>query len=198
MTVSPSAVTFGSCSGANPKLLSFPNGQCVSTQVTVRNGVAPARIEVSGGNAVPADGGRQWTLCGGHGGAACAGGKGAPGADQYTERTVGQLTKKATAEGPLLTGAPACDTAFSSAGCGAFMPPPAAAVVAVAQLVVLVLLVLLLLLELDELQAAVSTRPLATAALAAIRCLPRTIPPKAQSPEPGMQEAKSWLDKSRA
>jgi len=60
------------------------------------------------------------------------------------------------------------------------MPPPAAAEVAVAQLVVLVvpLLVLpvLLPLELDELpQAAVSSRPLATAAVAAIRCLARTI-----------------------
>ncbi|HJY67694.1 MAG TPA: hypothetical protein VJ254_13275, partial [Streptosporangiaceae bacterium] len=47
----------------------------------------------------------------------------------------------------------------------------------------LVLLVLpLLLLELDELQAAVSTRPLATAALAAIRCLARTVPSQAQVP----------------
>jgi hypothetical protein len=81
------------------------------------------------------------------------------------------------------------------------MPPPAAAEGAVAQLVVLVLLVLLvlvLLLELDELQAAVSTRPLATAALAAIRCLARTIPSQAQVPGPGIQEAKSWLDKSRS
>jgi len=60
------------------------------------------------------------------------------------------------------------------------MPPPAAAEVAVAQLVVLVVLLLvlpvLLPLELDELpQAAVSSRPLATAAVAAIRCLARTI-----------------------
>jgi len=58
------------------------------------------------------------------------------------------------------------------------MPPPAVAEVTVAQLVllpVLVLLVLPLLLELDELQAAVSTRPLATAALAASTCLARTI-----------------------
>jgi hypothetical protein len=61
------------------------------------------------------------------------------------------------------------------------MPPPAAAELAVAQLVVLVVLLLvlplvLLPLELDELpQAAVSSRPLATAAVAAIRCLARTI-----------------------
>ena len=67
------------------------------------------------------------------------------------------------------------------------MPPPAAAEVAVAQLVVLVLLVVLLplLLELDELQAAVSIKPLATAALTASRCLARTIPSQTQSPDRG-------------
>jgi hypothetical protein len=67
------------------------------------------------------------------------------------------------------------------------MPPPAAAEVAVAQLVVLLLLVLLLLplalLELDdELHAAVSSRPLATAAVAAMKCLARTIPSQATVP----------------
>ena len=61
------------------------------------------------------------------------------------------------------------------------MPPPAAEEVAVAQLVVVVVLLLLLLLVLlpllepDELQAAVSTRPLATAAETASTCLARTI-----------------------
>jgi hypothetical protein len=65
------------------------------------------------------------------------------------------------------------------------MPPPAAAEVAVAQFVVPLLLLLLplALLELDEeLQAAVSRRPLATAAVAAIRCLARTIPSQATVP----------------
>jgi len=80
------------------------------------------------------------------------------------------------------------------------MPPPAAAEVAVAQLVVLVLLVVLLplLLELDELQAAVSTKPLATAALTASTCLARTIPSQTQSPDRGHKKPKSWLDKSRS
>ena len=67
---------------------------------------------------------------------------------------------------------------FWAAATRAFMPPPAATEVAVAQLVLLVLLLLLvlpLLLELDELQAAVSTRPLATAALTASTCLACTI-----------------------
>ena len=70
------------------------------------------------------------------------------------------------------------------------MPPPAEAELTVAQLAELVLLVLvpLLLLPLallepdDELQAAVSRRPLATAAVAAIRCLARTIPSQATVP----------------
>jgi hypothetical protein len=67
------------------------------------------------------------------------------------------------------------------------MPPPAAAEVAVAQLVPL--LVLPLLLELDELQAAVSSTPLATAAVAAITCLARTIfPPKHSPRDPGCKK----------
>jgi len=84
------------------------------------------------------------------------------------------------------------------------MPPPAATEVTVAQLVLLVLvllvlLVLPLLLELDELQAAVSTRPLATAAVAASTCLARTISlPSTVPGNPGKQQAKSWLDKSRS
>jgi hypothetical protein len=70
------------------------------------------------------------------------------------------------------------------------MPPPAATEVAVAQLVLLVLLLELvlplLLLELDELQAAVSSTPLATAAVAATMCLARTISLPSKSPGPGI------------
>jgi len=65
------------------------------------------------------------------------------------------------------------------------MPPPAAAEVAVAQLklllLVLVVVVLLLLLELEE-HAAVSSRPEATAATAAIACLARKIPSQTTVP----------------
>jgi hypothetical protein len=73
------------------------------------------------------------------------------------------------------------------------MPPPAVTEVAVAQLVPLlvVLLLLLLLLELDELQAAVSTTPLATAAVAAITCLARTI--SLPSTVPGIRDARSQI-----
>jgi hypothetical protein len=69
------------------------------------------------------------------------------------------------------------------------MPPPAVAEVAVAQLVLLLVLVLLLL-ELDELlQAAVSSTPLATAAVAAITCLARTI--SLPSTVPGTRDTRS-------
>jgi len=72
------------------------------------------------------------------------------------------------------------------------MPPPAETEVAVAQLVPLLLVVLpLLLLELDELQAAVSTRLLATAALTAITCLARTI--SLPSTVPGTRETRSQI-----
>jgi hypothetical protein len=76
------------------------------------------------------------------------------------------------------------------------MPPPAAAEVAVAQLVLLVLLLelvlpLLLLLELDELQAAVSSTPLATAAVAATMCLARTI--SLPSTVPGIRDPRSQI-----
>jgi hypothetical protein len=66
------------------------------------------------------------------------------------------------------------------------MPPPAAAEVAVDQLTELLLLVVLLgVLELDELQAAVSSTPLAIAAPAAIMCLARTIPSQTTVPGRG-------------
>jgi len=75
------------------------------------------------------------------------------------------------------------------------MPPPAATEVTVAQLVLLVLVLVLvllpLLLELDELQAAVSTRPLATAALAASTCLARTI--SLPSAVPGTRDSRSQI-----
>jgi hypothetical protein len=81
------------------------------------------------------------------------------------------------------------------------MPPPAATELTVAQLVLLVLPLLLvllvllvlplLLLELDELQAAVSTRPLATAALTASTCLARTI--SLPSTVPGTRDPRSQI-----
>src|SRR5271170_1563225 len=85
---------------------------------------------------------------------------------------------------------------FLAAAIRAFMPPPAAAEVAVAQLVVLPVLALLVVVllppELDELpQAAVSSRPLATAAVAAITCLARTM--SLPSTVPGTRETRSQI-----
>jgi hypothetical protein len=75
------------------------------------------------------------------------------------------------------------------------MPPPAATEVAVAQLVLLVLLLELvlplLLLELDELQAAVSSTPLAIAAVAATIRLARTI--SLPSTVPGIRDPRSQI-----
>jgi hypothetical protein len=64
------------------------------------------------------------------------------------------------------------------------MPPPADAEVAVAQLtaVPLLVLVVLVVLELDELHAAVSSRLLVTAAVAAMTCLTRTLSLPSQVP----------------
>ena len=119
VTVSPAVVTYGDCSGAYRRALSFPNGRCVSAGVQVRNGAAPARIEVAGAAAVPADGGRRWTLCGGAGAPACSGPSEAPGSDQYSERTAGQERAPGAAGDTLLSDAPECDLAFGSAGCRA-------------------------------------------------------------------------------
>jgi hypothetical protein len=76
------------------------------------------------------------------------------------------------------------------------MPPQAEAEVAVDQLQLLVVVpLLLLLLELEE-HAAVSSRPEATAATAAIACLARKIPSQTTVPRWGLN-AGAWLDKSR-
>jgi hypothetical protein len=83
---------------------------------------------------------------------------------------------------------------FLAAAIRAFMPPPAATELTVAQLVLLVLLLLvlpLLLLELDELQAAVRTRPLATAAPTASTFLARTI--SLPSTVPGIRDPRSHM-----
>jgi hypothetical protein len=114
VTVSTSAVTL--CSSASP--LTFPNGTCESPNITITNGTTPANIEVSGADAVPSDGGTEWTLCQVlkvSGPTPCDGSDN-PGADQYSEFTQGG--------GPQLDGpgSPQCDTAFDPSptpGCSA-------------------------------------------------------------------------------
>jgi hypothetical protein len=97
-----------------------PKGDCqlpVGTLV-IQDGRAPSQIEVSGSDAVPADAGRHWTLCGGTG-SACTGKHGGPGANQLKITTVGGAKKPTDAT--ILSYAAQCDTAFDlatgTAGC---------------------------------------------------------------------------------
>src|SRR5215469_15490230 len=92
----------------------FRNEDCqlpVGTLV-IQNGGVPSHIEVSGSDAVPADAGRHWTLCGGTG-SACTGKRGRPGPNQFQSTTLGG-TKKPNAA-TILTYAVQCDTAFDLA-----------------------------------------------------------------------------------
>src|SRR5947209_15634837 len=117
LTVSPSAISFGSCEDAagapSPAGLAIPHGTCrtpdgtgADAPITITNGDVASQIDVSGGDALPADNGQHWTLCGT--GASCSA-FGAPGADQFSLdlRAVGN-----TAVQPRLGTTPACDNVF--------------------------------------------------------------------------------------
>jgi hypothetical protein len=121
LTVTPNV--FSMCTAGTP--LNFPNGLCESAPITITNGGAGGRIEVSGGNAVPSDQVTNWSLCGA-GGNSCTGtpvcttapgglqlcGAAPPGVDQF-EQSTGNAGGFA---GPNLAPGLACDTAFDSAG----------------------------------------------------------------------------------
>jgi hypothetical protein len=77
--------------------------------VTIANGSAPAHIDVAGSDAIPADGGTHWTLCGGVG-QTCTGKNDRPGRDQLQATTLGGTKKPSP--GTTLTYTPLCDTAF--------------------------------------------------------------------------------------
>jgi hypothetical protein len=70
-SVSLSPTATDQCSGGAP--LTFPNGRCNSTTITVTNGSAAGHIDVQGADAIPQDLATHWTLCGGTG-PACTGG----------------------------------------------------------------------------------------------------------------------------
>jgi len=65
LTVSPGALTLGTCSGGNSTAtqLGFPNGQCQGGPATITNTGAASHISLEGTNAVPFDNGTQWKLC---------------------------------------------------------------------------------------------------------------------------------------
>ena len=131
VTVSPSTVTYGSCTenGTGKPTgneLKLPAGECFAptqsadgaAEITVTNGSEPSQIDVAGAQAAPNGGGTDWQLCGN--GLTCTGSDGQqPGADQYLEATLSLAGELQT--GAILTGAPQCDKAFQpgAAGCQA-------------------------------------------------------------------------------
>jgi hypothetical protein len=134
VTVSPSSAAFDGCSGGNASVntaststaLGFPNGHCSlgtpgahgSFPITITNTGVAADVYVSGGNAVPSDGGTQWGLCnfGTNPAKACNADTGKlPGANQYVVQnfTAGSMNPSG------LTGTLTCDTQFAAGQCSA-------------------------------------------------------------------------------
>jgi hypothetical protein len=105
VTVSPSSASL--CSSASP--LTFPNGRCQTSNITITNGSAAGHIDVNGADAIPADSGTHWTLCAGTVAPTCSGG-GNAGQDQYRENT---FNNSNTSIRPDLTNTPQCDTSFA-------------------------------------------------------------------------------------
>jgi len=86
--------------------------------VVITNGEVLSHVDVAGSDAVPADGGKHWTLCGGGAAQPCTGRHGRPGRDQFQAITLGG-PKKAS-PGTILGYAPLCDIAFDQgSGCTA-------------------------------------------------------------------------------
>jgi hypothetical protein len=130
ITVSPGSVQFGNCSGGNgatnstDKAMGYPNGLCsvgvVNEQfpITVSYTGLPGQVYVQSSNAVPSDGGTQWTLCSPPAGGSeqpqttCKGTNGLPGNDQYMVQNFAEQVSSAT----VLNGSAACDQEFDPAG----------------------------------------------------------------------------------
>ena len=134
VTVAPSSAAFGGCIGGDASVntastsaaLGFPNGHCSlgapgahgSFPITITNTGVAADVYVSGGNAVPSDGGTQWGLCnfGTDPAAHCSADSGKlPGANQYVVQnfTAGSMNPSG------LTNTLTCDTQFAAGQCSA-------------------------------------------------------------------------------
>lgn len=123
VTISPSHAKFLNCAGgdggANTRSagskLGFPNGTCFveSTIVIANTGIA-SDIDISGTDAVPADGMTGWTLCSTRDDSApaCDGRRHAPGPNQYEVFNVGTF---GTQRGGI-TDTPRCDSVFGPEG----------------------------------------------------------------------------------
>jgi hypothetical protein len=129
VTVSPTKDTFGNCKGGDSSLntaatsaaLGYPNARCwlgkpgSAFPITITNSGIASYIYVSGSNAVPSDGGTQWSLCnpGANAAVACTSDSGLfPGKDQYVVRN---FSPDRGLNSAGLTDTPACDTGFGSA-----------------------------------------------------------------------------------
>lgn len=137
ITVSPGSVNFGGCrggigaTGSTDASMGYPNATCsvggtganASYPITVSYTGLPGQVEVSATNAVPSDGGTQWSLCNpliqGQNPPACDGGQGLPGKDQYEL----QSQSAAAATGVALTTTSACDKVFDAGGVCSAAPP---------------------------------------------------------------------------
>jgi hypothetical protein len=120
LTISPTSATM--CTPQSP--MTFPNGVCDSSPVTITNGLAGGHVEVNGASALPNDGsGNGWVLCGGAG-LTCSGGASpnfVPGTNEYEESNA-----NATGGGvspPFFTTTPACDMAFQAGNAGCVSSP---------------------------------------------------------------------------
>jgi hypothetical protein len=78
--------------------------------IKITNGASAGHVDVTGSDAIPSDGGKHWTLCGGIG-QACTGKRGRPGKDQLQTATLGGSVRK-PAQGTILTYNPQCDAAY--------------------------------------------------------------------------------------
>jgi hypothetical protein len=131
VTVSPGSVTFSNCTGgqgstdSTQRALGYPNGECSvgtpevnpSYPITVSYTGIPGSVYVTGSNAVPSDGGAQWSLCTpnqqpGSSVPACTGSKGLPGSDQYTLITFAPGVANSDVLGTSAT----CDIEFDAGG----------------------------------------------------------------------------------
>jgi hypothetical protein len=115
VTLSATSLTYGQCRGgySTGSALGFPNGTCSAGPVSVTNGAAPSTILISGANAVPSDGGTQWTMCVRTTFNPCS--PNAPGPNRFAE---------SNAPGGELTPSPTCDAAFRINGAGCPVSPP--------------------------------------------------------------------------
>jgi hypothetical protein len=134
VSVSPSAASFGSCTGGNRSVntastsaaLGFPNGQCWlgkagsggNYPITITNTGVAAKIFVNGANAVPSDSGTQWGLCnlGSSPTVACANASGKmPGNNQYLLQNFTSGSENTAG----LTDTSVCDPEFAAGSCAA-------------------------------------------------------------------------------